>query len=104
MTGGAPPPVIAFSGAAWRCAMYDFQDMETRRAIDRIGQKMLQNVVELALEDGYSHGVIAGGLIKQAYTVMRLTLPVAPEERKAMFLRLAGEIADAIEEATQPRA
>lgn len=84
--------------------MYDFQDAETKRNIDRIGQKMLQNVVELALEDGYSHGSITAGFIKQAYTIMRLTLPITPEERKEMFLRLAAEMADAIESATQPRA
>jgi hypothetical protein len=85
-------------------AMYDFQDIETKRDIDRIGKKLLQNVVELALEDGYSHAIITGGLIKQAYTVMRLTLPITAEERKAMFVRLAGEMADAIEDATKPRA
>lgn len=83
--------------------MYDFQDLETKREIDRIGKKLLQNVVELALEDGYSHAIITGGLIKQAYTVMRLTLPIAPQERKAMFIRLAAEMADAIEEATTPK-
>jgi hypothetical protein len=83
--------------------MYDLQDVETKRNIDRIGQKMLQNVVELALEEGYSHGTIIAGFIKQAYTIMRLTLPIEPDERKALFLKLAAEMADAIEEATRPR-
>ncbi|WEX75514.1 hypothetical protein PYH37_000934 [Sinorhizobium numidicum] len=74
--------------------MYDLHDAETMRNIDRIGQTMLQNVVELALEDGYSHGTITAGLIKQAYTIIRLTLPIDPAERKELFLKLAADMAD----------
>jgi len=84
--------------------MYDLQDAQTKSDLDRIGKKLLQGVVELALEEGYSHGIITAGLIKQSYSVMRLTLAIEPAERKAMFLRLAAEMADAIEEATRPRA
>lgn len=84
--------------------MYDLGDEATRHEINRIGEKLLQNVVELALEEGYSHGIITGGFIKQAYTVMRLTVPGTPEERKALFLEMAAEMAGRVEEASRPRA
>ena len=45
---------------------------------------------------------IAAGFIKQAYTIMRL--PPALRKRKELFLKLAAEMADAIETATQRRA
>ena len=83
--------------------MYDLENQEARREIDKIGKNVLQNVVELALEDGYSHGTITAGFIKQAYTIMRLTLPLEPEERKELFLRMAGAMADEIEVATKAR-
>lgn len=83
--------------------MYDLENAETKRSIDRVGKKLLQNVVELALADGYSNGTITAGFIKQAYTIMRLTLAIEPQERNELFLKPAAEMAGVIEEATRPR-
>jgi len=85
-------------------AMYDIEDPDTRREIDKIGKKLLQNVVELALEEEYSHATITGGLIKQAYTILRLTSPLEPDQRKQLFLKMASEMADEVEKSTQARA
>lgn len=84
--------------------MYDLKNRETKRQLDKIGRTMMQQTVERALEEGYSHPIITAGFIKQAYTVMRLTLPLSPEERKELFIRLCAEMADAIEAATKDRA
>lgn len=84
--------------------MYDLEDQETRRKIDKLGKDTLQRVVEKALEDGYSHGTITAAFIKQAYTIIRLTVPIDAAERKDLFLEMADAMVDEIEAATQARA
>lgn len=84
--------------------MYDLKNKETKRQLDKIGRTMMQQTVGRALEEGYSRAIITAGFIKQAYTVLRLTLPGTPEERKELFVRLCAEMADAIEAATKDRA